>query len=130
MSEDGDNYYLIDTMGNKVSDVVADDIDIYKGGYEAENSDGKYAILDKNGKPVTEFKYNSLYYRSTAEPRNIWTAKLEDGGSDVIDVDSGKIILENVKIDSFSENYFTVKNDDGGTDYYTYGGVKFYSKEK
>ena len=130
VSEDGDNYYLIDVNGNKVGDVVAKDIGYYEGGYEAENSDGKYAILDRSGKPVTDFKYSALYYRSVAKPRNIWTAKLKDENYDVIDADAKKVIVENVKIESFYENYFTAKNDDGGTDYYTFEGVKFYTKEK
>ena len=127
VSEKNDEYYIIDASGNRVGDVVASDISYSKGGYKAEDAEGKYAILDKNGNRVTDFKYTDLYYRIVAEPYNLWTAKREDGNVDVIDVDSKRIVLEDVSIDSFYENYFTIEKENGDIEYYTFGGKLFYT---
>ena len=126
VSEDGDNYYIMDTNGNRVGDVTAYDITYSKGGYKAEDEDGKYAILDKNGNKVTDFEYTDLYYRSIAEPHNLWTATREDESVDVIDANSKKVLLEGVKIDSFRRNYFTIEKDNGDIEYYTLDGRLFY----
>lgn len=128
VSDDGDAYYLINTKGEKVNDIMATDYTYRIGGYRAENSDGRYAIINKNGKPVTDFKYTSAYYRDDAEPRSIWTGTLENKNSDVIDADSGKVIVSDVAVDSFYNNYFTTTNVDGGTDYYTYNGTLFFTE--
>lgn len=128
---DEDNaYYLIDAKGNKIGDGTYKSISVRDGGYELKNEDGKYAIANKDGKLVTEFKYDNLYYRSYAEPRNIWTGRIENEKYDVIDVDSSKVILEGVNVDSFYANYFSVKNSDKKLEYYTYSGEKFYTSEK
>ena len=128
VSETEGEYYLMDARGNRVGDVTGTEIVASEGGYKVENSDGKFAILDKNGKKITDFKYIDLYYRSIAEPRNIWTARLEGGNVDVVDVDNNRILLENVPLDGFYENYFTVRKEDGSIDYYTLNGNKFYTK--
>lgn len=130
VSENGDDYYLMDAKGNRIGDITATNIKASKAGYRARNNDGKYALLDKDGNQVTDFKYTDLYYRSSAEPRNIWTAKLEDGNTDVIDVDNHKVIAENVSIDDFYDNYFSVKNESGDIDNYTFDGKLFYTEKK
>ena len=130
VADNENEYYLIDTGGNHVGDFVAKSILSRDGGYELKNSEGKYAVADKNGKPVTDFKYESTYYRSNAEPHNIWTGRTSTDSYDVIDVDNGKVVVENVNAESFYDNYFTVENGDGKTEYYTYAGELFYTSEK
>ena len=130
VAEKEGEYYIMDAKGNRVNEVVAKGYSIYDGGYRAKNSEGKYAILDKNGKPVTDFRYTEVLYRSIAEPHNIWTAKNENGMSDVIDADNGKAIFGGAKIDGTYSNYFTVKSDEGAIEYYTYEGKLFYSTAK
>ena len=130
VSEKDDEYYIMDARGNRVGDVVASDISYSKGGYEAEDDDGKYAIIDKNGNKVTDFKYTDLYYRTIAEPHNIWTANREGGNVDIIDADNKKIILEDVSIDSIYENYFTIEKENGDIEYYTFEGKLFYTDTK
>ena len=130
VSEKDDEYYIMDARGNRVGDVVASDISYSKGGYEAEDGDGKYAIIDKNGNKVTDFKYTDLYYRTIAEPHNIWTANREGGNVDIIDADNKKIILEDVSIDSIYENYFTIEKENGDIEYYTFEGKLFYTDTK
>ena len=129
VSDTEGEYYLIDAKGNQVGDTVFKGANSRKGGYELKNSDGKYAIAGKDGKPVTDFKYESVYYRSNAEPQNIWTGRNADENYDVIDVENGKVLLEGVNVDSFYTNYFTVRGAEG-TEYYTYDGELFYTVKK
>lgn len=124
-----DEYYLLNNSGEKVSDVVASRISVQEGGYELKNEDGKYAIANRSGKPVTDFKYDLVSYRTAPEPRNIWTGRTEDEKYDIIDADSGKVIAEGVEYDGIYRNYFTVRKD-GGLAYYTYDGNIFYEKTK
>ena len=130
VSDEDGVYYLINAKNEKVGDYTAKAITESDGGYELKNADGEYAIANKNGDKVTDFKYDSLYYRSGAEPHNIWTGRNSYANYDVIDADAGKVLVEGVNVDSFYTNYFTIKNSDKKTEYYTYGGEKFYTSEK
>ena len=130
VADEDDEYYLIDAKGNKLGESTYKNILRKDGGYELKNADGKYAIADKSGKPVTDFKYTSTYYRNNAEPRNIWTGRVDDDSFDMINVETGEVILADVDVDGFYDNYFAAKNSDGGRDYYTYSGEKFYTAEK
>ena len=129
VSDTDNEYYLIDAKGNQIGDTVFKSFLVRDGGYALKNSDGKYAIANKAGEPVTDFKYGEAYYRSNAEPRNIWTGRNSSDNYDVIDVEKGEVLLEGVNADAFYNNYFTVKGDNK-TDYYTYDGVLFYTVEK
>lgn len=129
VSDDDDEYYLINTSGGKISDQTFARIVFYEGGYELQNKDGKYAVANKDGKVLTEFKYDDVYYRSAPLTRNIWTGETSDDKCDVIDADSGKVILADVEVDGFFGHYFTVENADGKNEYYTYDGVLFYTEE-
>ena len=121
-------YYLINTNGDQISETYKR-ISSRDGGYELRDSDDKYAIANTNGEKITDNKYDSVYYRSNAEPHNIWTGRNDYDDYDVIDINSGKVIIEHVNIDSFYTHYFTVKKD-GKVEYYTYDGLLFYTAEK
>ena len=129
VSDNENEYYFIDAKGNRINDTTFKTLSIRKGGYELKNSDGKYAIANKDGKPVAEFKYSDTYYRSTADPHNIWTGENSSNSHDVIDVENGTVILENANVKDFYTNYFTVKNSEGKTEYYTYGGKLIYTSK-
>jgi hypothetical protein len=79
---------------------------------------------------VSYFKYLSLYYRSNVVDHDIWTGRNGDGDYDVIDLDKKETLIEHVNIQNVSTNYFSVKNDDGKIEYYTYAGEKFYTSEQ
>ena len=130
VSETEDEFYVMNKKGEKTSDVVAKRITPTEGGYSAKNSDGKYAVLKKDGKPATDFKYKDVSYRNIAEPNHIWVGFLDEEKADVIDVDRNKVIIENVALEGFYTHYFTVKNDNGDIEYYTLDGKLFYTKEK
>ena len=131
VADEEDKYYLIDLNGNRLTENTFSRIYSEKGGYEAKTEDGKYAILDLSGRQVTEAKYTSLYYRSTAVDHEIWTACYTYSDCDVYDLSAeNNLLLEHVNPNSFYANYFAVKNSDGGYDFYTYAGLKFYSTQK
>ena len=129
VADEEDEYYLIDTAGNRLTADTYERIYRDEGGYELKTKDDKYAIANEKGEPVTEAKYESTYYRSAAVDHNIWTGKYGSNDYDVIDVANKKVLLEHVNVNSFYANYFTVSTDDGKYDYYTYSGVKFYTSE-
>ena len=125
-----DEYYFINTKGERVSEGAYKRIYIEEGGYEVKNSDNHYGILNLAGEPITDTKYESTYYRSDVVDHNIWTGRNAYEDHDVIDVDHKRVLLEHVNVNSFYAHYFTVKNSDGKYDYYTYDGVKFYTSEQ
>lgn len=120
--------YLMDARGNRITDYTAKSFSVREGGYEVENGEGKYAIADKAGKLVSDFVYDDLYYRSSAEPRNIWSAKKGQKSYDVINADDGKVVASDINVYDFSANYFVAKNDEGKKVYYTYTGENFYTE--
>ena len=129
VSDKEGEYYLIDAKGNQIGETTFKSSTVREGGYELRDNDGKYAIANKDGKLATEFKYSGTYYRSNAEPHNIWTGRNTGDSYDVIDVENGKVLLEGVNVDSFYTNYFTVR-DGNKVKYYTYSGEMFHEVEK
>jgi len=129
VADEEDAYYLIDTKGNRLTAGTFKRIYTEDGGYELKTADNKYAIANTNGEQLTDAKYESTYYRSSAIDHNIWTGKNSSDDYDVIDATNKKILLEHVNIGSFYANYFTVKNSDGKYAYYTYAGQLFYTSE-
>lgn len=133
VSEDGENYYLIDQNGNRVSDLTYRRFYSYDHSYVVYDNDNKRAILNDKGAPVTGFDYTEAYNRSVAVDHEIWSLKRETNNYDVIDVTAPadhRMIISGVNVYDFYANYFTVKNDEGGYDYYTYKGVKFFTSTK
>ncbi|MBQ6486997.1 hypothetical protein IJI89_01045 [Candidatus Saccharibacteria bacterium] len=133
VAEEEGKYYLIDAGGNRIGDGETTYRRIYanKGGYEVRNTDAEYSILDKNGKPLENAKwYDSVSYRTNPVDHNIWTGKNDYSDFDVIDVDTGKVLLEHANTQTFYANYFTVKNDDNKLEYYTYEGKLFFTATK
>lgn len=127
VSDDGEEYYLIDARGNRITEYTATYFAVREGGYEVENKDDKYAIANKSGQLVSDFSYEDTYYRSYAEPRNIWTGEKGRNSYDVFDADSGKMIATDLNVQGFYSNYFTAENSESKTEYYTYQGAKFYT---
>ena len=133
VSDDGDDYYMIDSDGNRINDISFKRAYAYERSYVVYNEDNKRAILTENGAPVTDFEYAEAYNRSVAVDHEIWSLKREANRYDVIDVLAPKdqrLLASNVDVYDFYANYFTVKNDDGGYDYYTYKGLQFFKTTK
>lgn len=130
VAEDEDTYYMIDANGKRVNDLTFRRMYAYDHSYLLTNADGKRAILDEAGVPVTGFDYVEAYNRSSAVDHEIWSLKKEANKYDVIDVTAqNKFLLTDVNTYDFYANYFVTKNSDGKKEFYTYTGVKFYTEE-
>ncbi|MBR3319078.1 hypothetical protein IKG06_01065 [Candidatus Saccharibacteria bacterium] len=133
VSEDGENYYLIDATGNRVNDLTYRRFYSYDHSYVVYDKDNKRAILDDKGAPITGFDYSEAYNRSVAVDHEIWSLKRESNNYDVVDATAPidhRMIISGVNVYDFYANYFTVKNEEGGYDYYTYKGIKFFASAK
>ena len=111
----------------RVSDETVQQIKAKEGGYEFKNSDSKFAIGNKKGERITEYRYVSVSRQNTAVARNIWAGYTDERKYDVIDADNNTIILNDVQAKDFYSNYFTVEDDEEKTQYYTYEGKLFYT---
>lgn len=130
VSDDGDNYYLVDANGRRLNDVNFRRMYTYDNSYLVTNEDGKRAIMATDGAMVTGFDYTEAYNRSVAVDHEIWSLKKEANKYDVVDVTAqNKFILTDVNTYDFSANYFVVKNSDDKKEFYTYSGLKFYTEE-
>ena len=130
VSDDGEAYYFIDVNGKRISEATFAKAYAYDDSYVAYNADSKRAIFDANAVQLTGFDYSEASQRSVAVDYEIWSLKKEAGKYDVLDAKGHKMILTDVNVQDFYANYFTVKNDDGNIDYYTYDGAKFLTIEK
>ncbi|MDO4987315.1 MAG: hypothetical protein Q4E46_03325 [Candidatus Saccharibacteria bacterium] len=135
MVSDVDNdeaFYFINGQGKKIGEDTFSRVYSYDKSYELKNADGKYAIADVNGKVLTGFDYKDGTRRSNAVDHEIWTLDKDDKKVDVFDVTNNKMLAQGVETNTFSANYFSVKNaeDSSRTDYYTYDGVIFYTSQK
>ena len=133
VSENGEDYYMIDANGNKVNDLTYRRIYTYDDSYVLYNKESKRAILTAAGEPITDFEYSEAYNRSVAVDHEIWSLKRSSNNYDIIDAKAPaekRLILSGVNPYDFYANYFTVKNSDGGYDYYTYKGVQFFRTTK
>ncbi|MBR3233076.1 hypothetical protein IKF74_02245 [Candidatus Saccharibacteria bacterium] len=129
VSEDGDNYYMIDASGKRLNDLTYQRISTYDHSYYVRNSDGKRALIAEDGQPVTGFDYTDGSNRSAAVDHEIWTMKRDANKYDVVDVTAKKVLLGEVNPSEFYANYFIIKNGDDKKEYYTYSGLKFYTEE-
>jgi len=131
VSDDGENYFLIDQGGKRLGDFTYSKIYSYSKSYLAVNSDEKQAVISNTGVLLTDFVYSDAANRSIAVDHDIWSLKLDKDAYDIIDtLAKTPLLLSKVNIGDFYANYFTVINDDGGHDFYTYSGYKFYSTEE
>ena len=130
VSDDGESYYMIGSTGNRVNDFSFKRAYSYNKSYVVYDENDMRAILTENGFPVTGFDYEEAYNRSVAVDHEIWSLKRDTNNYDVIDVTASKekrFLVSGVDIYNFYANYFTVKNSNGGYDYYTYKGVLFFT---
>ena len=129
VTDDGEEYYLIDGKGNRITDYKAKYISIRDGGYEVKNMDDKCAIANKDGQLATDFIYEDSYYNTFSAPHNVWTARKDGSSYDIVDVDNKKVIVSDVEPIEFYNNYFTARNSEGKTLYYAYNGTLVYTSE-
>lgn len=125
VSEDKENYYLIDSTGKKVSNDYSS-ISLSSGYYIVAKDDLK-GIIDKDGKIIVDCLYLKV---EITEKQNKKYAKLTTSDSKYViyDISEKSELMTFDSSPSFSTHYITVKKD-GHNQYYTYNGKMFYESK-
>lgn len=120
VSEDGENYYLINSSGKKVSPEfttasISNDYYIY-------NKDNLMGILSNKGKVLIENKYTSINIQSINEHNYAIANNNEE--YELIDLDTKKTILKSDTAMILHDSYITTSKDNK-INYYNYKGKEF-----
>ena len=123
VSEDKENYYLIDTKGKKVS---GDYDSIYARNYYYETrKDGKEGALDTKGNLIVEAKYEDIYeYDHNGDIYLVFNDN--DSKYTLYSMDKEKEITKFDGKPDFNDSYISVSKN-GKKEYYTYAGKLFYT---
>ena len=125
VSEDGENYYLIDKNGNQISDMYSK---IYKNGlYYITVKDGLRGAINQTGKEIVPNQYSSVVYRFSGD-KHCLIAETNDSKYIVYDVKRNLITDPLDKEPSIQDNYILV-NSNTKIQYYTFDGKLIYEKE-
>jgi hypothetical protein len=131
VSDDGVEYYLINSKGEQVGDLKYKKVYSHDEGYLVVSDDDNRTVLTSDGVQVADANYSEATNHTIAVDHDIWALKLSKHKYDVVDTTSKQpVILSDVYIDNFYVNYFTVHNENDGYDYYTYDGYKFFSTKE
>ena len=133
VSEDGKTEYIINKKFEKVSDdydsitsIITNDKKIH---FWEVSKDGKYAILDENGKVLKENIIEKVFVSSSI-PSDIIQLKYDDK-VELYNIKEKKVVVtldKNVTFNSYNDLYINV-TENGVNNFYSYiNGKKFYSK--
>lgn len=121
VSEDKENYYLMDINGKKISQ---DYSDIHsRSSYYTVVKNKLEGIIDKNGNVILECKYKEVQPIKNIEKYVILTTT--DSKYIVYDIEKKSEIVTVDKSPSLTAHYIEVSKD-GKNQYYTYNGKMFY----
>ena len=127
VSYDGDNYFLMDTKGEKVSDEYEEIEKVYNdkiltvtshdnANLYIASKDGKKILIDGEGREIVSGNYISIEYKRYAAIDN-------DDSYEIFDIVKNKNIITLDNKPSLYKNFFTALND-GNMEYYSYGSGK------
>lgn len=130
VSDDGDNYYLIDKTGKRISDDYSD-IALYfdNGDYEdyyIVEKNKLMGIIDVNGKVIVDCIYSDIDRKSMNNKYAI--LKTTDSKYILYDITNRKEIMKSDIYPNLSYQYFST-NEDGVNQYYTYNGKLIYESK-
>lgn len=122
VSDDKENYYLIDTNGKKVSQDYSS-ISLYSGYYIVTKNDLK-GIIDKEGNVIVDCLYSRI---DITEKQNKKYAILTTSDSKYViyDISKKSEIMTFDSSPSLNTHYISISKD-GKNQYYTYNGKMFY----
>ena len=125
VSEDKENYYLIDTNGKKISQDYSN-ISLNSDYYVVTKNDLK-GIIDKNGNVILDCNYKSI---EITEKNKKKYAKLTTSDSKYIvyNIEKKSELMTLDSSPSLSTHYISVSKD-GNNQYYTYNGKMFYESK-
>jgi len=105
----GDKFGLLDTLYNEVTPLLYDAIEHQDEGFSGMNSERLWALMDNNGKQITDFKYYEVHNSIKGDIR--LAAKLINGRRvfGLVGAD-GREVSEFIydKIETFSSTHFLV----------------------
>ncbi len=108
----GEKFGLLDSLYNEVTPLLYDAIEHQENGYSVMNSDRLWALMDNNGKQITDFKYYQVYNAIKGDVR--LAAKQIEGRRvfGVVGAD-GRELSEFIydKIETFSDTHFLIAID-------------------
>ena len=123
VTEDGNNYYLMNKKGKAVSDKY-ENITIDGKYYRVKNKNGKYGILDEDGEEIIKPSYENV---SIKEIREKYYAVAQKGEKyEVYDLNKKKSIITSKDPITLTDHY--IKTQGTKSSYYTYGAKKIYSE--
>ena len=120
VSDDEENYYLINRKGEKVSQDYSKIL--LRNGYYLVTRDNLQGVLDSEGKVLLECEYNSLdisYFRN-----DMYVKLFADGYKIIYNLTSKKEIIRSQDDLNLSLHY--IKSNGEKKQYYTYEGKKFF----
>lgn len=123
VSEDGENYYFINTKGKKVSDYI--DASYQIGEYYIVTKDNKKGIMTKDGSVIIDVIYESAEIKVVNDDLFAFLKKGDDYM--LINLKTKKETLKINVIPAFFDHYLKVDKD-GKSIYYTYNGKKLYEE--
>ncbi len=128
VSEDGDNYYLINEKGKKISNEyksISYDENYYDNFYLVKK-DSLQGIVDKNGKEVIEPKYESIVIKKFRDKR-FAILKTKDSKYSVVDLQNNKeLVTSDNELQVYT--HYIYENKDEHRKYYTLKGKLFYER--
>lgn len=123
VSEDGENYYFINTDGKKVGDFL--DASYQVKDYYIVTKDNKKGVADKKGKTIVDVINDNVEIKTNGEDFYAFIKKGDD--YKLISLNNKKEVLSFNTTPSFLDYYIRVENE-GKITYYTYSGKKLYEE--
>ena len=123
VSDNGKDYYLINTKGKSVSSKYSN-ITNDNTFYRVTDKKGKYGVLNSKGKELIPTKYEAV---SIKQIRDKYYAILTNNGkNEVYDLDKNKSILTSKDAITLTDHY--IKTSGTKVTYYTYSAEKIFSE--
>lgn len=123
VSEDGENYYFIDTNGKRVGDYL--DTSYQNKDYYIITKDNKKGVMNKKGKILVDVINENVEIKSNGDKNYAFVKK--DDKYKLISLDTKKEIISFNTTPAFLDHYIKLTEDDKTT-YYTYSGKKIYEE--
>ncbi len=124
VSDDGEEYYLINTSGEAVSNKY--DKITYDDGYYQVEKNSKYGFIDKNGKELIPCEYVSVLPNSVNGVSYV-VLKTQDEKLKIFNLDQNKEVLTTTEnYASVGYQYISVDDFEGHSWYYTLEGKLFF----
>lgn len=123
VSEDGENYYFINTKGKKVGDYL--DASYQSKDYYIITRDNKKGIMDKNGKIIVDIINENVEIKTNGDNSYAFVKKGDE--YKLISLNNKKEVLSFKSTPSFLDHYIRYE-ENNLTTYYTYTGKKLYEE--